>query len=324
MNKIDSLLMKVPRKEYAVLPTPVYELNLLSDISGCNVFCKRDDLTGIAFGGNKARKLDFLIADAIENKSDTLIATGANQSNFCRMVAAYGTANNMEVHLVLGGEKPETPTGNLKLDYLLGANIHHINSEKWDDWERESERIAVELSLKGKSVYKMPVGGSTPIGTLGYVDAMSEIIKDEQRLGIEFDVIVFASSSAGTQSGLVVGKAISGWKGEIIGISVAKSKREFEAEVFDLSVKTAKRFNVLIDKKMVVVEDSYLGEKYGARTKECENAVFYFARNFGIFLDYVYSGKAGAGLIAYLNSNKFKPNTNILFLHTGGNIELFA
>jgi D-cysteine desulfhydrase len=215
MDSIYTKLAGIERQRHAILPTPVHELQALSQISDCRVFCKRDDLTGFAFGGNKARKLDFLVSDALASKCDTLLAVGANQSNFCRMVAGYGSVHGMDVYLVLGGGKPDIPTGNLRLDHMLGAKCHHVDSPDWDEWESRAAALEKELKHEGRTVYRMPIGGSTAIGALGYVDAMSEILDDEKRLGVHFSVIVFASSSAGTQAGLVVGKSIAKWPGQV-------------------------------------------------------------------------------------------------------------
>ncbi|MDD4869155.1 MAG: D-cysteine desulfhydrase family protein [Kiritimatiellae bacterium] len=324
MGKIDEKLTGIARQRCAILPTPVHELLALSKMSKCRVFCKRDDLTGFGFGGNKARKLDFLISDAIQSGCNTLLAVGASQSNFCRMVAAYGSAYGMDVHLLLGGRKPDISTGNLLLDHMLGTECHHVDSGDWNEWEAKAAELEVSLRKEGRTVYRMPIGGSTAIGALGYVEAMSEILNDEKRLGLHFDAVVFASSSAGTQAGLVVGKSIANWPGQVIGFSVAKEQERQQQDVFNLARETAIRFGVSIDKKTICVDDSCLGAGYAKHTKACEDAVQLFARKYGIFLDYVYTGKAAAGLLDYLKADRFVPGSAILFLHTGGNVELFA
>jgi len=323
MCEIQEKLSGFPRLRHSLLPTPVQRLSFLADEHGVEVHCKRDDLTGFAFGGNKTRKLDFLIADALNAGCDTLIAIGANQSNFCRMAAAYGVVSGLEVHLVLGGRKPENPTGNLRVDHLLGVACHHIDSADWDRWAEEAERIERDLIGQGRKVYRMPVGGSTPRGALGYVDAMAEILADQQRLGMGFDAIIHASSSAGTQAGLVVGKALAAWPGRVIGISVAKPEPEQQRDVLDLARATAAEVDAQVDPADVIVDGDYMGPGYAARTPGCEEAVGLFARRAGIFLDYVYSGKAAAALIDYLRQNRFGRGAHVLFLHTGGNIELF-
>ena len=280
--------------------------------------------SGFGFGGNKARKLDFLIGDALRGGCDTLLAVGANQSNFCRMVAAYGSANGLDVHLVLGGPRPADPTGNLRLDLLLGAVCHHVDSADWDAWEEEAAALERDLRARGRDVYRMPVGGSTPVGALGYVAAMSEILDDERRLGVRFDTIVFASSSAGTQAGLVVGKAMAGWPGQVLGISTAKPRDRQERDVFDLAQATAARLGATVDRRDVLVDDSFLGAGYARATGSCDEAVRWFARSHGIFLDHVYTGKAAAALLDGLRSGRFPPGSRVLFLHTGGNVELLA
>ena len=323
MSKIHDKLKPFPRLFNSLLPTPVHKLDPLAKEYGVNAYCKRDDLTGFGFGGNKTRKLDFLLAQALEQQCDTLIAIGANQSNFCRMAASYGVASAMDVHLVLGGEKPDIPTGNLRVDQLLGVTCHHVDSPDWDAWADQAEKLENQLTSQGRKVYRMPVGGSTPRGALGYVDAFEEIIADQTRLRVEFDAIIHASSSAGTQAGLVVGQAICGRTGKIIGISVAKPQAELENDVLDLARRTAAEIDVEVDPSSIIADDGYIGEGYAARTPGCAEAVEMFARRFGIFLDYVYTGKAAAALIDYLRQGRFDKNSNVLFIHTGGNIELF-
>ncbi|UCD53502.1 MAG: D-cysteine desulfhydrase family protein [Phycisphaerales bacterium] len=323
MGDIQERLSGFPRLRRSLLPTPVQRLDFLADEYGAEVYCKRDDLTGFGFGGNKTRKLDFLIADALNAGCDALIAIGANQSNFCRMAAAYGVASRLEVHLVLGGQEPEHPTGNLRLDHLLGVTCHHIDSADWDCWAEEAERLERDLTAQDKKVYRMPVGGSTARGALGYVDAFAEILADQGRLGIEFEAILHASSSAGTQAGLVVGQALAGWPGRVVGISVAKPRAVQQQDVLDLARATAAEIGLRVEPSGVAVEDGYLGPGYAARTPGCEEAVALFARRAGIFLDYVYSGKAAAALIDYLRQGRFERGAPVLFIHTGGNIELF-
>lgn len=324
MNAINAKLAGWPRERDAVLPTPVHELPSLSALSNVRVFCKRDDLTGFGFGGNKARKLDFLIADALRAPCDTLVATGANQSNFCRMAAAYGCAHGLDVHLVLGGRKPRVPTGNLRLDHLLGARCHHVDSADWADWEAAAESLELALKQQGRTVYRMPVGGSTAVGALGYVEAMAEIMDDEKRLGVTFDTVAFATSSAGTQAGLVVGQALANWPGRVLGFSVSKNSLQQQEDVFRLAQETASLLGVAVDRRRVCVDDSQLGRGYAQPTPECEEAVRFFARHCGVFLDSVYSGKAAAGLLDHLRRGQFAAGRSILFLHTGGNVELLA
>jgi len=324
-SRISKKLAEFPRLHNSLVPTPLQRLDGLCRRYGVEVWCKRDDLTGFAFGGNKTRKLDFLIPQALENNCDTLIAIGAAQSNFCRMAAGYAAAGGLETRLVLGGVDGEKPTGNLRLDYLLGARADFVNSPDWDDWAEAATKLEEELADQGKRVFRLPVGGSTPIGALGYAAALEEIARDEQREGLAFQTIIHASSSAGTQAGLVVGQALSGHRARVLGISVAKPREILEREVTELARATA---SLLGEPELalprVTADDSQLGTAYGDRTREGEAAVRFFAREYGIFLDYVYSGKAAAALLARLENGEFGRDEAVLFIHTGGNIELFA
>lgn len=309
--------------EYSILPTPLHRLNNLSGLLNANIYCKRDDMTGFAFGGNKTRKLDYLVYEALENGADTLLATGAYQSNFCRIASAYGSACRLEVHLALGGKKPETATGNLMLDHLFGATVHDVDSFEWDEWEAEAVRIKTKLEAEGKKVYYMPIGGSTSTGALGYADCMEEIIAYSKETGIEFDYIFHATGSAGTQSGLVVGKNLYGFKGKINSIAITKNSKQIKKEVSELSEKTAEKLACIFKEQDIIVDDNYIGEAYGAETEGAKEAILLFARYEGILLDNVYSGKAAAGMIDYIRKGNIKHGANVLFLHTGGNIQLF-
>lgn len=320
----ETYLNNLPDAGKSVIPTPLQKLESISEFSGASVYCKRDDLTGFAFGGNKTRKLDLLIGDAVFNrKSDTIVCVGANQSNFCRLSSAYGAYYGLETHLVLGGKKPDKPTGNLLVDYLMGAVVHHVDSDDWSEWESSAGILADELTRKGRNVYFMPIGGSTVTGALGYVKCFTELISQCRNSGTEMDYIFHATASAGTQAGLLTGKYLSGWKGEITGIAVAKNKQQLTDEIYALSVKTSEIFGNNISRNDVIVDDNYIGAEYGAYTEGADEAVKLFARKEGIMLDYVYSGKAASAMLDYIKSSKIKKGSNVLFLHTGGNIQLF-
>jgi D-cysteine desulfhydrase family pyridoxal phosphate-dependent enzyme len=317
------LIKKFPTMSLSLLPTPCHKLKNISQEFLVTIYCKRDDLTGFAFGGNKTRKLDFLVADAITKKADILIAVGAIQSNFCRMTSAAGKVSGLDVHLVLGGKKPEKLTGNLLLSDLFGAQIHFVESIDWNVWEQEGEKLAEKFKAQGKNVCELPVGGSTPIGALGYVNAFIEILDDCKRLGITTSTIIHASSSAGTQAGLIVGKSLTGWEGKIIGMGAAQTKEQLSCEVFHLAEETGKLLGAKINAQDVIVDHSYMGPAYGERTAECKAAIKLFAEKEGIILDNVYTGKAAAGLLDYAKRGLFTPNENVVFIHTGGAVELF-
>lgn len=323
LDYLKSKLAVFPQKDLCRIPTPCHRLMRISEIYGCDVYCKREDLTGFGMGGNKTRKLAFLIPEALAHNCDTLVTSGGIQSNFCRVTAAAGAVNGMSVHLVLGGVRPKVLSGNLILDDILGANIHYVNSSSWDHWEDESETLCSSLRAEGKNVFRIPIGGSVPVGAMGYVKAFLEILDHEISLGFPFDEIFHASGSGGTQAGLIAGKALSGWTGNIQGISVALKKEELEKDVYGLSRETAGLLGGIVDQKMVVIDDRYIGIGYGIPTPETHQTIQYFSRHEGIFLDPVYTAKAAYGLLTWLEQNK-NSKRKILFIHTGGQPALFS
>jgi len=322
-----TILTETPRSTLAFTPTPFHKLENISREFNCNLYCKRDDLTGFAFGGNKVRKLEYLIADAIEKKADTIVTTGAYQSNFCRITAAVGAYAGIDVHLVLGGNKGPQLTGNYLLINQLGARIKKVKSDEWDDWENEREKLADSLRKEGRLVYEMPIGGSVPLGALGYVAAFYEMVEDFQREGIVPTRIFFASSSGGTHAGLLIGKLLCEWNGEIIGLGAAKTGGKLAVEVGALAKETAALLEYTakpVEISDITVDDAYVGKAYGAATKECKQAISYFAQKEGIFLDRVYSGKSAAGVLDYIRSGRVQKDETVVFIHTGGNVELFS
>jgi D-cysteine desulfhydrase family pyridoxal phosphate-dependent enzyme len=320
MSIIQKKLAPFPRVEISLLPTPCHRLDRLSEETGCELWIKRDDLTGFGFGGNKTRKFDFLIADAMQKGCDSLIGIGANQSNFCRILSAVGSRYGLDVFLVLSGEKPDHPTGNLLIDHLLNATIYHVPRSQR---ERRAQELYDELTARGRRVYFMPPGGSTPVGTLGYAAGFDEILRDIKQSNVPIRHIIHASSSAGTQAGLVLGQAISGWDGRITGISVDVPEKELAKNVFTLASQAGALMDVSVDPKQVHTDGAYIGEGYGIPTPACREAIQHFASREGIFLDTVYTGKGASGLLDYCNKGIISPGEAVLFIHTGGNIQLF-
>ena len=324
MSKIAELLENIPKLNMSVKPTPIVKLERISNKYDSNIYCMRDDLTGFAFGGNKTRKLDFLIADALKKGKDTIIGIGANQSNFCRMAAAAAKVNAMEAHLVLAGTEPEKPTGNLLVDQLFGAIIHHIDTTDDNVLLAKAKELEKQLMTQGRKVYNMPAGGSTSVGILGYVDAFDEIMQYSERTGIHFSTIFHSSGTGGTQSGLVLGQQIAGWKGKIIGISVGRSCSELDQLISNLINNATQYLSIVPENQgKIIIDDNYFGKCYGARTVEAYEAITTFANYEGIMLDHVYTGKGASGMIDYLKKGLINKTENILFIHTGGNIELF-
>ncbi len=326
---------QIQRFPLAFLPTPLHSLtrlsaNLQSPTSNLQLFIKRDDQTGLAGGGNKTRKLELLVADALAEGADTLITTGAVQSNHCRQTAAAAARAGLACHLVLGGRPPEAVTGNLLLDHLLGAELH------WTTREERLPRLgalADELRAVGRRPYLITYGGSDPVGATGYVLALEELYGQVRARGIALDAIVFASSSGGTQAGLVVGAWQLGWDVPILGISIDEPAERLRANVADLATRTAAHAGRphTFAPADILVDDSYLGAGYGVLGSLERDAIALMARTEGILLDPVYTGRAFGGLLDILRArpDRFrKPvrsdETNILFWHTGGSPALFA
>ncbi len=320
---LENRLGTFPQFPISLVPTPCHRLNSISEMYRVEIYCKRDDLTGFGLGGNKTRKLELLIGEALKNGCDAVVTSGGIQSNFCRIAAAAGVVAGLSVYLVLGGKKQGKPTGNLVLDDLLGAHIRYVDSPDWNDWEEESEALSRELTEQGRKVFRIPIGGSVPTGVLGYITAFFEILNDEKRLGVTFNRIVHASGSGGTQAGLIVGKDFTGWPGMINGISVAMSRDEMEQVIFGLAAETAGILGGNVEPQSINLDDGFIGPGYAVPTPEGEKAIEIFARREGIFLDHVYTGKAASALIDWLEQGKLFGQT-VLFLHTGGHPELFA
>ena len=304
----------------AYLPTPIEPLPKLTKLlQGPQLFIKRDDLTGLGLGGNKTRKLEYLAANALAQGCRTLITTGAVQSNHCRQVAAAAARLGLGCILVLAGEDPGSRQGNLLLDELSGAKLVFVPKEERD---QRLQQAFAQADEDGLQPYLIPYGGSNPIGVQGYIQAMQEL-KDQD---LQPDWIVLASSSGGTQAGLVLGAKQTSFPGRILGISVDKPVNELTQTIMALANQTAAWLG--IDKKIesedVLVNDAYCQAGYGIIQPVEAEAIRLFARTEGILLDPVYTGRAAAGLIDLIRKGFFSPNETVLFWHTGGIPALFA
>jgi len=310
----------IERVPLAHLPTPIEALPHLSRLlGGPQLFIKRDDLTGLGLGGNKTRKLEYLAADALAKGAKTLISTGAVQSNHCRQVAAAAAKLGLGCQLILAGDEPGEAQGNLLLDKLSGAQIFFTSKANRD---QELQLRFQQAQRDGQKPYLIPYGGSNTIGALGYLNAMVEL-KDQ---GLEPDWIVFATSSGGTQAGLILGAHITGFRGKILGISIEHSSDPFSAQIADLVNKTVDElgYDWSVTSREVLINDSYCQAGYGVLTSAEIEAVNLFARTEGILLDPVYTGRAAAGLLDLIRKGFFRPEEKVLFWHTGGTPALFA
>lgn len=311
----------IPRVCFANLPTPIEAMPRLSAyLGGPRLWVKRDDLTGPAFGGNKTRKLEFVIAEAQANGARTLVTVGGIQSNHCRQTAAIAAKMGMKCILVLSGEEPSMYTGNLFIDSLLGAEVVWCHkNEREEVLKRTFEKSWVD----GERPYLIPLGASTPTGALGYEAAFREMI--DQNVVIP-DWIIIPSSSGGTQAGLVLGAHLFGFKGRILGISIDHPEGELCAKVAQIACGASERLGVRkqITPGDVLVNADYLGGGYGVLGAIEAEAIHLFARLEGLLLCPVYTSRAAAGMIDLIRKGFFKKDENILFWHTGGDATLFA
>jgi D-cysteine desulfhydrase family pyridoxal phosphate-dependent enzyme len=323
--------INLPRLPIAHLPTPLEPLPRLSAELGPRIFIKRDDQTGLAGGGNKTRKLEFLVADALEKKADTLITVGAPQSNHARQTAAAAAKFGLRCILVLRGDAPTDMTGNLLLDHLLGAQV--IWSGKRSR-EEVMEEVADEEKAAGRHPYPVPLGGSTPLGAAAYALAMVELKEqiDAMRGQGEFetrpyfDRIIFASSSGGTQAGLVVGAGMTGFRGEVSGISVDEDMETLQSTVARIATETATLLGqpCAYSPQDISANTDYLGAGYAIMGKPEREAIELFAQTEGILVDPVYTGRAAAGMIDLIRRGVIGKQETILFWHTGGTPALWA
>jgi L-cysteate sulfo-lyase len=323
-------LSDYPRVPLAHLPTPLEFLpRLTKHLGGPNVYVKRDDCTGLGTGGNKTRKLEFLMADAIKKKADVIITQGAVQSNHARQTAAAAAKIGMKCELVFEKRVADATTaykesGNVFLDKLFGANIHEVANGS--DMTKEMEDLSDQLREKGSSPYIIPGGGSNPIGALGYVDCVIELIAQAKSKDITFDSIIMATGSAGTQAGLVVGSKITKSNIPVLGIGVNAPKEAQEEKVFKLASDLSDFMGLpnLVSRDDVVANCDYVGDGYGIPTPEMNKALLQLARLEGLLFDPVYSGKGLAGMIDLIGKGYFENQKNIVFIHTGGAAGLFA
>lgn len=323
-------LARFPRLHFAHLPTPLEPMaNLSADFGGPRLWIKRDDCTGLAGGGNKTRKLEFLMADAVERGADTIITQGATQSNHVRQTVAIATKLGLASHVILedrtGSEDQEYQhNGNVFLDRLLGAEISRVTGGT--DMNAAMEDLAGQLRSEGRAPYVIPGGGSNAIGALGYVNAALELVVQANDRGLRIDRLVHATGSAGTQAGLVTGMAAMNSGIPVLGIGVRAPKDKQEGNVFRLAEETAELIGApdAVQREQVMANCDYVGDGYGISTPGSIAAIEIFARRESILLDPVYSGKGAAGLIDLLQRGEFAADENIVFLHTGGSQALFA
>jgi len=323
------MALRLPiRAPLARTPTPLEQLSRTGRALELDLWIKRDDLTGAALSGNKIRKLEFLVAEALQQRADTLITCGAVNSNHARATAVAAARVGLRSHLVLRGEEPDPPHGNLLLDRLVGAAATFIPPEQWPDRDTIMEEIAGRHAGKGGRAYAIPEGGSNALGCLGYVVCAQEILEQERLEGLDVKRVVHATGSGGTTAGLALGMAAAGRDDvEVIGVAVCDDRAYFDAKVgaicdaalaagtIDADIRARARWRIV---------EGYKGEGYGKTTSGEMHMIADLARTEGVLLDPVYTGKAWIGLRHELKADRLARDGTTVFLHTGGIYGLFA
>jgi D-cysteine desulfhydrase family pyridoxal phosphate-dependent enzyme len=318
-------LASLPRYPLSSLPTPLQRATNLERALGNapRIYIKRDDLTGLAFGGNKARKLEYLVADALAKQATVLITEGAVQSNHARLTAAAAVRAGLKCVLVLDSRNGEAVAGNLLLDQLMGAEVQIVPDAR--SRRLEMEKVAKDLAAKGERPYVIPTGGSVPVGAVGYVAMVLELMGQLQEVGEDPRLIYCATGSAGTQAGLEVGAKAFNAPFIVQGIAVDGTASVFAEAVASLANETADLLDLPVefDKHDICVDDSFIGPGYGKATREGLAAIRLLAQTEAIFLDPVYSGKAMAGMLEHIASGDIRPRDAVNLLHTGGGPSIF-
>ena len=308
-------------------PTPVEHLKSISALlGGPQIYIKRDDCTGLATGGNKTRKLEFILADALDKNADLVVTVGAIQSNHARQTAAACAKLGLRCLIILehrlkGAPEIYNNSGNVFLNKVFGAEM--IMCPKYRVVEDYADEIIKERRQSGENPYFIPVGGSNHLGELGYIECFREITKDQN--SDSFSHIILATGSGGTHAGLIAGKTIFKSDIEVIGISIKGTKKEQEEKVFQLAINSLEYVSgPSPSKEDVIIMDDFVGPGYAEPTDGMRKALSLMATKEGILLDHVYSGKAFDGLIGLIKSNFFQPSDKVLFLHTGGSAAIPA
>jgi len=321
------MLIKFPESiEAAMKPTPIQKLKSFPDLpSNFEILIKRDDLTGFSLSGNKVRKLEFLLHDALRNKADTLITCGGFQSNHARATAILGAEYGLKTHLVLFGDGSPQLDGNLFLDKLVGATTQYVPEDQFKLVDSIMSELASQLKASGRRPYIIPEGASNQLGVWGYIKASLEMKRQLSKTKRKVNKIVTAVGSGGTYAGLWLGAKMLNWKVEIYGINVKDTAQLFVDRIYNLIMDTKKKFhlNVKVRKDEIRIIDGFVGGGYAKSRKEELDLIKSIAENTGIILDPVYTGKAMYGLLEEIKKGRFSSMDKILFLHTGGGFGLF-
>jgi L-cysteate sulfo-lyase len=305
-------------------PTPLRELRRLRGHLNARsrLWIKHDDWSGPGFGGNKVRKLEYVLAEALSRECDTVLTTGGVRSNHCRVTAAVAANLGLECHLVLNGEAPEPEPASYFLDQLYGAKLHYV--ERGCDRQPALLRLALELESQGRRPFMIPLGASTPLGALGFMRGAGELLHQTRELGFEPDWIVHATSSGGTQAGMLAGLMRHGAATRVLGVSADETAADLEAIIRKILDGLTDLLGEPIPPPGLEIDDTHVGAGYGIPTAEAEDATRLLARLEGVVLDPVYTAKAMAGLLAALETGRFDAAGHVVFWHTGGQMAMFS
>lgn len=313
-----------PRIHLALAPTPILKLERLSRRLGVELFVKRDDLTGLLESGNKVRKLEFLVGDALEQRADTLITCGTLQSNCCRAVAAVAARLGLNAALAVKGSRPAAYDGNLLLDRLLGASVRYLSDAEWERVDDVMEEMATEVRARGHRPYVIPESGSNEVGALGYLECAVELAGQIGHGAPRFDTVVISVYSGGSQGGLLMGKQLAGLPSEIVGIPIAWPAARVREHVQHTMAKAIRRFGLAIEvPKSIHLLDGHQGVGRAAVGDEELGTILRLAREEGLILDPVYTAKAFTGLLTTLEKDPKALGQRVCFIHTGGIFSLF-
>ena len=321
-------LHEIPYVYLDDLNTPFYKLeSITSHLNGPEIYIKRDDMSGLGFGGNKIRKLEYLLAEAQSQGADVLITTGGIQSNHTRITAACARKVGMECAVILKGIEPEEHRGNLFLSDILGTEIHYIHPDLYfETINEEMDKLAEKKRAEGHTPYLIPVGGATPLGSCGYIRFVEELAEQQKKMGMKLDTIVLSLGACGTMAGVLAGVDLFMPGTGVVGVSVSGNREAAGNKVAAIATGAANMVGLDKEYKLDDLEiyDQYIGKAYGIPSPEAIDAIYLLARKEGIFLDPVYTGKGMSGLIDLVSKGRFVKGEKIMFLHTGGAPALFA
>jgi D-cysteine desulfhydrase len=317
-----------PTVSLAALPTPIQHLKRLTkEFGGPEIFVKRDDLTGAPLSGNKVRKLEFVLREALDRGADTVITCGGVQSNHCRATAVAAAQLGLKAILLLRvrNEAENALQGNLFLDRLLGAEVRFVTPEEYKRADSLMAGVVRELEGEGRKAYVIPEGASNALGAFGYVRAVEEICGQSQRDRVDFDYVVHAAGSGGTSAGLLAGKKIFGLRADVLSVNICDDREYFLNRISRICADMQKKFSVPpVSRDEINIVDGYVGRGYALSTPEEMAFIAHVARAEGLVLDHVYTGKAFFALANEIKKGRFKKGEKVLFIHTGGIFGLFA